>query len=198
MLGGLCPPSQKLGGSGWQRPPAKNPFRNYRKTLRGPRVSRASWPLAGALARSKGPRSRRPKIFRRPRGHFERVFARELAVFALELAHLRAPGTPRTSILELETVVSSKFFYAANAPCAQRPTSTKPCKNQCETHFGASAHRSKFEAKSICQRFRFRLVTRTPSRASWELSLRLLERLWGCPGTHLDSSWPLFVHLGRP
>ena len=118
--------------------------------------------------------------------------------FALELAPRSAPGTPRTSIWEFESAVFSKFFHAANTPCAKHPTSTKPCKNQCETHFGASAHRSKFEAKSICQRFRFRLVTRTPSRASWELSLRLLERLWGCPGTHLDSSWPLFVHPGRP
>ena len=80
----------------------------------------------------------------------------------------------------------------------KRPTSTKPSKNQCETHFGASAHRSKFEAKSICQRFRFRLVTRTPSRASWKLSLRLLERLWSCPGTHVDSSWPLFIHPSVP
>ena len=175
-----------------------NPSRNYRKTPRALRVSRASWPLTGALARSKGPRSRRLKIFRRPRGHFERVFVRELAVFALELAPLSGSGTPRTSIFELETAVLSKFFYTANAPCAQRPTSTKPCKNQCETHFGASAHRSKFEATSICQCFRFRLVTRTLSQASWELSLRLLERLWGCPGTHLDSSWPLFVHPGRP
>ena len=24
-----------------------------------------------------------------------------------------------------------------------------------------------------------------------------LERLWGCPGTHLDGSWPLFAHPGR-
>ena len=151
-----------------------------------------------ALSRSKLLRSRRLKNFQRPRRHFERAFARELAVFALELAPLSAPGTPRTLILEFETAVFSKFFYAANAPCAKRPTSTKPCKNQCETHFGASAHRSKFEAKSICQRFRFRLVTRTTSRASWELSQRLLERLWGCPGTHLDGSWPLFVHPGRP
>ena len=167
-------------------------------SLRRLRASRASWPLAGALARSKGPRSRRLKIFRRPRGHFERVFTRKLAVFALELAPLRAPGTPRTSILEFETAVLSKFFHAANAPCAKHPTSTKPRKNQCETHFGASAHRSKIEAKSIFQHFRFRLVTRTTSRASWELSQRHLARLWGCPGTHLDSSWPLFVHPGRP
>ena len=58
---------------------------------------------------------------------------------------------------------------------------------------GCSAHE-----KSGCQGFRFRLVTRTPSRASWELSLKLLERLWGCPGTHLESSWPLFAHPGRP
>ena len=176
----------------------QHPSRNYRKTPGGLRVSRASWPLAGALARSKGPRSRRLKIFRKPRGHFECVFARELAVFAPELAPLSAPGTARTSILELQTAVFSKFFYAANAPCAQRPTSTKPCKNQCETHFGASAHRSQIEAKSICQRFRFRLVTRTMSRTSWELSQRHLERLWGCPGTHLDGSWPLFVLPGRP
>ena len=111
---------------------------------------------------------------------------------------MSAPGTPRTLTLEFETAVLSKFFYATNAPCAKRPTSTKPCKNQCETHFGASAHRSKFEAKSICQHFRFRLVTRTPSRASWELSQRHLERLWDCPGTQLDGSWPLVVHPGVP
>ena len=49
--------------------------------------------------------------FRKPRGHFECVFARELAVFAPELAPLSAPGTARTSILELQTAVFSKFFH---------------------------------------------------------------------------------------
>ena len=34
------------------------------------------------------------KNFRRPRRHFERVFARELIVFALEFAPQSGPGTP--------------------------------------------------------------------------------------------------------
>ena len=175
-----------------------HPFEDSEIPAPGPRAPARTWPLTFALSRSKLPRSRPPINFRRPRRHFERVFACELAVFALKLAPLSAPGTPRTLILEFETAVFSKFFYAANAPGAKRPTSTKPCKNPCEAHFGASAHQSKFEAKSICQRFRFRLVTRTTSRASWELSQRHLERLWDCPGTHLDGSWPLFVHPWRP
>ena len=103
-LGGLCPPSQNSGGLGGSAPQPKmfiHPFRNYRTTPRSLRATARLGRLRGALARSKGPRSRRLKIFRRPRGHFERVFARELAVFALELAPLSAPGTPRTSILEL-------------------------------------------------------------------------------------------------
>ena len=150
-----------FGISGNSSSVGRNPSRNYRRSPRRLRASRASWLLAGALSRSKGPRSHRLKIFRRPRRHFERVFACELAVFVLELAPLSAPGTARTLILEFETTVFWKFFYAANAPCAKRPTSTKPCKNQCETHFAPSAHRSKFEAKSLCQRFRFRCLLYT-------------------------------------
>ena len=133
------------------------PFEDSEKSTGVTRRPARSSVAPDALSCSKLLRSRRLKNFRRPRRHFERAFAHDLAVFALELAPLRAPGTPRTSILEFETAVLSKFFHAANAPCAKHPTSTKPCKNQCETHFGASAHRSKIEAKSICQRFRFRL-----------------------------------------
>ena len=127
-----------------------------------------------------------------------RAFSRDLAVFALELAPPSIPGMPRGSILEPGTAVFSRFFHAASAPCAKRPTSKKHCKNQYETHFGASAHRPKIDQKSIRQRFRLRLATRTASRASLELSRRLLERLWGSPGTLLDSSWPLLARPGRP
>ena len=98
------------------------------------------------------------------------IFARA-GRFCARTCFSKRPRNAPILDFEPDTAVFWRFFHAVSAPCAKRPTSTKPCKNQCETHFGASAHRSKFEAKSICQRFRFRLVTRTPSRASWKLSL---------------------------
>ena len=146
-----------------------------------------------------------------------RPFSLEVAAFAPTKKFSEAPEALRACICAqagrfcARTCSSERLWDVPNldfgardgcffevSPCAKHPTSTKPCKSQCETHFGASAHRSKIEAKSICRRFRFRLVTRTTSRASWELSQRLLERLWGCPGTHLDDSWPLFAHPGHP
>ena len=90
------------------------------------------------------------------------------------------------------------FFHAASDQCAKRSTSKKHRKNQYETHFGASAHRPTIDQKSIRKRFRLRLATRTALRASWELSRRLLERLWGGPGTLLDGSWLLLARPGRP
>ncbi len=39
---------------------------------------------------------------------------------------------------------------------------------------------------------------RTALRASWELSRKLLERLWGAPATLLDGSWPLLARPWRP
>ena len=105
---------------------------------------------------------------------------------------------PRGSILEPGTAVFSRFFKEESAPCAKRPTSKKHRKNQYETHFGASAHRPTIDQKSIRKRFRLRLATRTASRASLELSRRLLERLWGGPGTLLDGSWLLLARPGRP
>ena len=121
-----------------------------------------------------------------------------MAVFALELAPPSVPGTPRASIFEPKTAVFSTFFHAASDQCAKRPTSKKHRKNQYETHFGASAHRPTIDQKSIRKRFRLRLATRTALRASWELSRRLLERLWGGPGTLLDGSWLLLARPGRP
>ena len=96
VSGGALPPQPKTGGSVGQRPPAKNiskyPSRNYRKRLRRLRGARASWPLAGALARSKLTRSRSLLNFRRPRRHFERTFSLALAAFVRDLLVRRALG----------------------------------------------------------------------------------------------------------
>ena len=105
-----------------------NPFEDSEIHPRGPRGPARSSEALDALSRSKLLRSRRLKDFRKPRRHFERAFVRELAVFALELAPLSARGTPRTSILELEMAVFSKFTHAANVPCAKRPTRQNPVK----------------------------------------------------------------------
>ena len=167
--------------------------------LRRPRqhCARSSGALE-ALSRSKLLRSQPQKKNRRPRGHFERAFSLDLAVLALELAPPRVPRTPRASILEPETAVCSRLLRAASVRRAKRPTSKKYCKNQYETHFGASAHRPKMfknrsaNASNCVGRCERRL------RASWEWPPKLLERLWAALGTLLDGSWPLLARLGRP
>ena len=125
------------------------PFEDSEISLRNARGSARSWPLSGALPRSKLPRSRPLINFRRPRRHFERAFSLELAVLALELARPRFPGMPRTLIFEVETAVFSKFFHATRARRAKRPTSIKHWQERYETHFGASAQRPKIDQKSI-------------------------------------------------
>ena len=77
---------------------------------------------------------------RRPRRHFEHTFSLDLAILACKLARPRFPGTPRASIFESKKAGFSRFLRAASVRHAKHSTSTKPCKNQCETHFGASSH----------------------------------------------------------
>ena len=51
-------------------------------------------------------------------------------------ANLASAGRPKRR----SRAVFSRFFRATCDQCAKRPTSKKHCKNQYETHFGASAH----------------------------------------------------------
>ena len=109
-----------------------------------------------------------------------------------------APQDAPGPIFEPETTVFSRCLRATSVRRAKRPTSIKRWQEQYETHFEAAARRPKtFEHRTAgasncvwrCQR-RF--------RASWEWSRRLLERLWGAPGTLMDASWSLLARPGRP
>ena len=162
---------------------------------RGP--ARSSGAL-DALSRSKLPRSRQLKNFRRPRRHFGRAFSLVLAVLAPELARPRVPRTPRASILAPETVVFSRFLRAASVRRAKRPTSIKHWQERYETHFRAVACPPKTlknrsaNASACVGRCELRL------RTFWAWPPGLSERLWAALGTLLDGFWPLLASRGRP
>ena len=109
-----------------------------------------------------------------------------------------SPGRPGLRFWSPKRLFFSRHLRAASVRRAKRPTSIKHWQERYETHFEAAARRPKtFEHRTAsasncvwrCQR-RF--------RASWEWSRRLLERLWGAPGTLMDASWSLLARPGRP
>ena len=123
-----------------------------------------------------------------PKALRARFFARlQVSRFCAQTCSSEPPQDAWSLDFRVRDGCFSRFFQATSDQRAKRPTSKKHCKNQYETHFGASAHCPKIDQKSICKPFRLRLATRTALRASWEVSRSLL-----------DSSWPLLARPERP
>ena len=173
----------------------------YEDSENGARVSRVParpGPLTVALSRSKLLRSRPLINFRRPRRHFEGAFSLDLAVLAPEPARPSPPGRLQASFFESETIVFWSFFRMKSARREKRLTSTEHCKNQYETHFGATAQQPKIDQKSIEAGLKERSASRSglesvPGR-SGGASKAFLGRLEAI----LGRSWPLLARPGRP
>ena len=107
-----------------------------------------------------------------------------------------------SSFFEVETVVFSTLLRArarARRTCCD--AAETPLKMMFRAHQSSRATKRggrKIAQSSLCEPFG-KLVRQGRAKNSFRaVSERLLERLWGSPGTLLDGSWPLLTRPGRP